>query len=365
MPKEITDLYQISDMILSELIMDVEDNLDISIDEKYEQTYLFLTTGNTKYEDEIEKFNIFNIDTELLKKIMILIINSGAYLIAKYEDSKNIKSEYNDDIIEFFETNGYSASSIITIFKKEDNLIQTYDMIEDYFEYAQRGYIFKNRCLALAINKKFLNTLLTINPFEMLEYMDYLTKEDILKSEEVIQNIYDVDEAISREIYGNSDDVLDEDNDEQLLDEDEDGNEYLEENMAQTKSLFFEKLQALYKTQLEFQNALSYILANVYENCKVMIKDPITNQKFGDLINYFEKEETTLEKALLRFCTDDDFFNRVINIFLNNNTSLYNADLAFMRFESENKGSTKTLKKLNPYYKDEKQVFDKINTNNQ
>ena len=99
----------------------------------------FLITDNTKIERVFENYSEISIDHKYLKKIMMLIITSCAYLVCEYKTALEINDDEVTEVLTMLEN--LKPQEIITLFHQKDSDLNK--IYEYYQEYANGTYIYR------------------------------------------------------------------------------------------------------------------------------------------------------------------------------------------------------------------------------
>lgn len=315
------------------------------------ETLKFLITDNSRFEEMIFQ----NLDLKLredkilCKKIMMLIVISSSYYLSLYQYDRNISSEFNYEIIQ--ELENLTPSNIFDMFYdfKENPIIFNY--IEDYYTFSGKNYIFKNSCLENLLNYNKLHSILKINPFELLNFSNYLKPENMLNSERYIQDFID--------LY---DGALDEIKTQSSIDfEDYETSDFVVDN-GQIMDLLRQKIIEHFDYDKNKVNKFySYIFSNIYETLTVLIKkDHFSNKKYQRLLNLFDSCDGCYNYLYYAFMKNDEFAMNLVDFFIETNDDIFADDLVYRRLGYKEVGDIDILKKLNPYYDEENIVFDHI-----
>ena len=103
----------------------------------------FLTNKNNKYDEEYMKIVTSDFkDIESIKRVIMLIIASKSYMFNYYDYWHEINIEQSKNMLEEIES--MSMQQIIRAFYRRDELVEY--LLEDFFSYINRPYIFQNKC---------------------------------------------------------------------------------------------------------------------------------------------------------------------------------------------------------------------------
>ena len=104
---------------------------------------------------------------------------------------------------------------------------------------------------------------------------------------------------------------------------------------------------------------INYILSNIYEFLIIEKNSGSKNYKdCFDLILFLEEHD--IYELRDEFLNNREFALRIIDIFIEQNSTLDEYDLLEKREEFKHYGDIKLLRKLNPYYDAEEIVYQKI-----
>ena len=353
---KIADKYGGNRNILKPIIIDVLIN----------KKSIFNEDLNTFIDDDF-------ISLDACKKVIMFMLVSKSYVMNYYDFVHDINSEYTEYIINELES--LSKNDVIELFYKPTQL--TDDILEDFFAYIVRPYVFESKAKELIFENGKVGTLLKLNPFEVLDIWDYIPEEEFLESEKHIQTFYNLYE---KAVF---DAMLDESDTCEEYDEIEEYDEFAEfvtcEEFAEIEEY------AEFDTNEDYDDAdkyvynllinnirehfeddstkififLSYIMSNVYEFLVVQKKNNLKDfEDFFDLIDYFENKDIYTLKE--EFLFNADFALRTIDLFVKINKALYEDDLLNRREDFKKCGDVKLLRKLNPYYDDEEIAYKEI-----
>lgn len=166
----------------------------------------FLTNKTRVYDNDFRNITTtdFN-DLDTVKRVIMLIIVSKAYMNNYYDFIHDINAFENNLVL--VELENMSIEDIVSGFYNRDDFIK--DMIEDYFSYINRPYIFQSKCKSLIIKNKKIPVLLKLNPFEVLDLYEFIEDDKYTSSEEVIQTFMDIYEqslvCLYNDEFGESD----------------------------------------------------------------------------------------------------------------------------------------------------------------
>ena len=338
------NIYSICNDFLSMIVDNLDNNYDNQ--EKEKAKLIELLTGKTEF-NKVLKTDLLNteITEDELRILMMLIITSKAYLFENYACFKGLVPEDVEDrftsIIDTMEEMRYS--DVITIFSDGDDL--AYVIIDAFFGYYDLTYIGQSQCKEYVFNdKEKLKHLMNLNPFEFFDISDYIGNNDMLQSEIIIQDFFD--------IYDGKINFSDSDLDNEIATFD-----------GEDENIFAKFLGVLReKYSEEYVNSfLLYMCANVYE---ILTSKPkfSKDKNVEELIAYFSETETS--KILNDLKTDYEFAAIIINYFYQSNMYISREELSRRRrkFKKKNKDLTK-IKDLNPYFESEEKVFTRKKVN--
>ena len=107
----------------------------------------FLITDNTKTERVFENYSEISINRHYLKKIMMLIITSCAYLVCEYKTALEINDDEVTEVLTMLEN--LKPQEIITLFhQKDSDLNKIYEYYQEYL--AETDYM--SVCANIIIN---------------------------------------------------------------------------------------------------------------------------------------------------------------------------------------------------------------------
>ncbi len=338
------NIYSICNEFLSMIIDNLDNNYNNQ--EKEKAKLLELLTGKTDF-NKVLKIDLSN--TELtedeLRVVMMLIIASKAYLYDNYARFKEIipddDSERFESIIDTIEEMSYK--DVITLFTDQDDL--AYILIESFLCYYDLTYIGQSQCKEHVFNdKEKLKHLMALNPFEFFNISDFIGNNDMLQSEIIIQDFFDIYEGKIGFVDTESDDEIS-----NFTEEDE-----------ELFAKFLEVLREKYSE--EYVNSfLLYMCANVYE---ILTSKPkfSKDSDVDELVTYFSETETS--QILNDLKTDYKFAGVILNYFYQSNMYISREELSRRRikFKKKNKDLTK-IKNLNPYFDSEEKVFTRKKVN--
>lgn len=282
----------------------------------------------------------FNIDLEVAKRIIMLIIVSKSYIMNYYDFVHEINITYSEETIEKLES--LSRKEILDIFLNPSYI--TKDLIKDFTDYLVRPYIFHTKSKKLVLESGKFSILFKLNPLEVLDIWDYIDDDELLESENLIQTFFDLYDKTITEVE---------------IDETGDSKNY--ESVEDFEfSLFTDNLYEFFKEdESKITLFLSYIFSNVYETLVIEKSSGCVDyKKYFDLIPLFENLDIYELKD--RFLSDKEFAFDIIDIFVLGNQSLIENELIEKRDKFKEKGDVALLRRLNPYYEKEEIVYEKI-----
>ncbi len=319
---KITDRYGENRKVLKTIIIDV------------------LTNEKSIFNEDLKSFIDDAINLDTCKRVIMFMLVSKSYVMNYYDFVHEINRAYTEDMIQELES--LNKENVIELFYKPSEV--TDDILEDFFAYIVRPYVFQSKAKELVFKDGKLKTLLELNPFEALDIWDYISDEDFMESEKYIQTFFNLyDKSIS-------DASLDEFGEKENYDEADDY-EY---------SLFINNIRNHFEDDsTKILLFLSYIMSNIYEFLVVEKKNnPKEYEDAFYLIDYFENEDIYTLKD--EFLTNQDFALRIIDLFVEINGTLYEDDLLNRRDDFKKCGDVKLLRKLNPYFDAEEIVYKEI-----
>lgn len=306
----------------------------------------FLTNENSKYDNLLSEITYVDLTKNklLYKRLMMLIITSGSYYFALYNIDNKIEEDYYLGHVNKLEKKDYQ--DIINEFLNWDDNMHVFDYISDYFEFANNGDLFNNKCQELVLKHDKLDKIMKINPLEVLNFANYVDAKSMLITEKLIQDFID--------IYRSSD---------YIINTDEKGNSIFYKNRFEyLRATINQQIIHKYKGDKEkAKKFYGYIFSNIYENIILYynLDKKYMSDKYNLLLKTFEAENVDFDLLYKKYVEDIQFFIEVIDFFLVYNDSVYFGELSERRSEFEQKGNVKMLKKLNPYYDVETIYFKK------
>ena len=315
------------------------------------ELYNFLISDSTQFEqvfDEITYFK-FEEDKTIYKRVMMLIVVSSSYYLSLYQYEHDISPEVNLNVVEELEQ--LSSCDIVKMFNDLDNNPKVVDYVEDYMDFSSKNYIFRNGCMETILKKDKLRELLKINPFEIVNYINYVDLDNLLTTEKYIQEFIDLYDA---SLSSTKDNVP--------ISDEGDSDEYYENFNEILISIFRNKVNEYFDEDEErIHTFYSYIFSNIYETLTVLIKkDKEPEAKYQKLLDLFAGCNCNFEELYMAFMEDDDIAFMIIDFFVDTNDDLYEEDLITKRDDFMEVGDIDTLRDLNPYYDEENIVFEQI-----
>ncbi len=295
-----------------------------------------LTNKNSIFNKDFEEFLDESINIEDCKRVIMYFLVSKSYIMNYYDYIHEINISYCYPFLE--ELEGLNKEDVIDLFYKPDET--TNEIIDDFFAYITRPYIFMSKAKELIINDGKLPSLLKINPFEALDIWDYISDEDLTEPEKFIQIFFDIyDKSIAE--------AVDDPNGEK---ENYEGIEAFEHAML------IKNINEYFENDINKVTIfLSYIISNVYE-CLIVEKD--SSGINNDLIVYLE--EADIYELRDEFINNNEFAFRIMDIFEERNSTLLEDELLNKREQFKRCGDVLLLKRLNPYYDAEEIVYQKM-----
>lgn len=300
----------------------------------------FLTNKNDKYDEEYMKIVTSEFkDIESIKRVIMLIIASKSYMFNYYDYWHEINIEQSKNMLDVIES--MSMQEIIRAFYKRDEFVEY--LLEDFFSYINRPYIFQNKCKSLIISNGKKDIILKINPFEALDLYDCIDDDKYTNSEICIQLFMDFyDKSL---LYSFNDDYGEADK-----------YSCSEEFLVET---FISKLRNYFNDEKKFLIFIRYIISNVYETIITELNcDNHDYKKYLDIV--YSVENCKIDEILSRFLSDYKFALNIIDAFLEGNDYLVEGDLLGKREMFKKSGNISLLRKLNPFYLEEEIIYKKI-----
>ncbi len=334
--------------ICYEILAYVTENIRNIVGDNYEKVsselLKFLTTNSSKYDEifnQIDSFN-FTEDKTQYKRIMMLIIASSSYYLSLYNIKKELNIETSFIVLEELEQLNFKK--IIHMFYNWEKCSKIFDYIEDYIEFYDKSYIFHNNCMEEVIRKKKVPIIRNLNPFEMLNFANYLIPEMLLDSEKIIQDFIDIYDSALYYCYEDK-------NGEASIYEDE------EDFLA---NVIREKIDEKYLEDEKIR-FYKYIISNVYEGFITYYSaDKLILKKYPMIGNEFLNPQINFERIYDKILNDNQFLFKFIDFFLEINDNMYEDDLIARRLDFKKVGNLEILKKLDPFYEQEENVYSKI-----
>ena len=295
-----------------------------------------LTNKNSIFNKDFEEFLDESINIEDCKRVIMYFLVSKSYIMNYYDYIHEINISYCFPFLE--ELEGLNKEDVIDLFYKPEET--TYEIIDDFFAYVTRPYIFMSKAKELIINDGKLPSLLKINPFEALDIWDYISDEDLTEPEKFIQIFFDIyDKSIAE--------AVDDPNGEK---ENYDCLEIFEHAML------IKNINEYFENDINKVTIfLSYIISNVYE-CLIVERD--SSGINNDLIAYLE--EADIYELRDEFINNNEFAFRIMDIFEERNSTLLEDELLNKREQFKRCGDVLLLKRLNQYYDAEEIVYQKM-----
>ena len=342
--------------ICNDFLNIIVDNLESVYADRDKETLrlMELLTGKLEF-SKIVKNDVESkgINEESLRKIMMLLIASKAYMYENYACEKKIHPanvlESLQGMIDTFEEMNYN--DILSLFVSNDDI--TNYIIDDFFSYYDLTYIGQSQCKEFIFkNKTKLKRLLAINPYEVFKVYDYIDNKDFIPSEIAIQNFFDLYEEVYSIVNSECVDTEENDSEDEIESLDDEDEEFYEEFLELLKEKYNEK---------ELDEFLLYICSNV---CEILSTSNHyrKNRKARELVEYFK--ETSKEEILNDLKTDYEFASIIMQYFYENNQFISRDELLRRRnkIKHDNKNLV-TIKALNPYYEREEKAFTRKKAN--
>lgn len=299
-----------------------------------------LTSKESDYNADLQEFLLeTGVNLEVCKRLLMFIIVSKSYIMNYYDFVHEINLSYSASALEYLED--LSKEDIIGIFYRPSDI--TEEIIDDIIAYTSRPYTFEFKSKELIFKDDKVSTLLKLNPFELLDVGDYVPDEKLIESEKFIQDFFDIyDKSISEA----SENACDQEEYDSI-------DEYEHAIINQNIQEFFQN------DRTKIFLFLSYIISNVYEFL-IIEKNSGQNdyREYFDLIPHIE--ESDVNELCDEFYYNSDFGIKIMDLFVEQNSTLVEGDLLEKREEFEHYGDIKLLRKLNPYYDAEEIVYQKM-----
>ena len=344
-------LYDVCYDILYIVTCNISNLYHNSEEKMFLELYNFLISDSTQFEqvfDDITYFK-FEEDKTIYKRIMMLIVVSSSYYLSLYQYEHDISPEVNLNVVEELEQ--LSSCDIVKMFNDLDNNPKVVDYVEDYMDFSSKNYIFRIGCMETILKKDKLRELLKINPFEIVNYINYVDLDNLLTTEKYIQEFIDLYDA---SLSSTKDNVP--------ISDEGDSDEYHETFNEILISIFRNKVNEYFdEDEEQIHTFYSYIFSNIYETLTVLIKkDKEPEAKYQKLLDLFAGCNCNFEELYMAFMEDDDIAFMIIDFFVDTNDDLYEEDLITKRDDFMEVGDIDTLRDLNPYYDEENIVFEQI-----
>lgn len=330
-------IYDICSEILSYTVENLENNFGENLEKVTYELLIFLTTDSSKYDVVFDKYEFID-NKPYYKKIMMLIIASSSYYTSLYCAEKDLNRQMSEMNIEVLENLNYK--DIVKMFYNWPKYLKVFDFIEDYCDFYNKSYILKNNCMEEVLKKDKISIIYQINPFEFLNYINYLEPKMLASSEKVIQDFIDIYDA-SLYYCG-----IDENNE----------LSFYEDNEDFLASIIRGKIDEKYDRQ-EFY---SYIFSNIYEGFITKYTfDKYLIKKYPIVGKEFLNHNISFERLYNMILNDNNFLFELIDFFLEINDKIYQGELLTRRIDFKKVGNIDTLKRLNPFYEEEEFVYKK------
>ena len=155
---KITERYGENRKVLKSIIIDV------------------LTNKRSIFNEDLNSFIDDAISLESCKRVIMFMLVSKSYVMNYYDFVHEINKSYTESVIEELES--LNKEDVIELFYKPTET--TDDILEDFFAYIVRPYVFQSKAKELIFKDGKLKTLLKLNPLEALDIWDYISDEDFL-----------------------------------------------------------------------------------------------------------------------------------------------------------------------------------------
>lgn len=338
-------LYEICEEVLAYVTESIINTYGNKIEQISLELIKFLTTNNSRYEEIFNQFTSFEFaeDKTQYKRVMMLIIASSSYYFALYSIRNDMCTDINKNIIEDMENMNYK--NVINMFYNWGKNSKIIDYIEDYCDFYMRNYIFRNNCMEEVIKQNKIYFISKINPFEIINYLDYLDPSMFLESEKMIQKFidtYDTSLCYCR------------------LDEFNEQNNYDSFNDF-VADIIREKVEEEFVTEEKIKQFYSYIISNVYEGFIIYYHtDKLLIKKYPLIGKEFLKDDIDFNYLYEKILNDNEFLLKIVDFFIEINDDIYEDDLMSRRLDFKQIGDLTVLKKLDPFYEEEEIMYAKI-----
>lgn len=297
----------------------------------YEEVVDFFLSSDSQLEGALDPFG--DINRDYIKKVMILIMFSNAYLINLYDIKRDVEPEYSKSIVDGLE----SLTSKEVLMHFFDSPMDFANIFNDSYEYLYNTYIFKYFCWDNLIKSGKKEILYRINPFAVFEVEDNDLGDGFIQTERTIQLL---DDLYVKALVSVDNNATDEEHSMRVIN--------------QFKKLLLEYFANNEKGLYDFCTVL---LGNVYENLYVAGLPKESSALILVL------ESSSVPSLVEKFLQNDFFAKTILDQFFNYNDFLEKGDLIKNRQEFIECGNKDLLAKFNPYYNYDEQVL-KRQTNN-
>lgn len=372
--------------IIEDIIDDLYDNdtelRDLSSDEKIDYLINFLVgkhKDDEKYFGNYKKF--IGEDILKYKDIMIRFFITDFY---EYQTVITERGRQSDQVFKHYNfiTNNFdNPQKIVYYFSSKKNLNFNRAIVNNYIIFQNENRAFFYKAIKRQIENNNIIKLNKINPFYILESSTFLTKNKVIETEvitdEILQSYYDeyayymktqiTDEKDIDEI----EDAYDEEEPDYTVNENGEieftDDEYTTENdndYSLDEDIIYRllKLRIMQKyiseDNIKLFDVIGYIIGNVYEN---MIYDAnnISKNRIESLKNsiYLMINESTSEQLIQLFINDDDFSILILKYFMDYNEYEDMERSKQKRDYIEQSDYLLKVKKLNKHYNEESEII--------
>ena len=332
-------LYDLANTILQDLMTVYYDDDNAQFDD----IIRFLNGESDKYNSIFNSYDsLKTINHNSVKRVIMLIIFSYAYLVNLYNVRIDLDSENSQKYLDYLES--IDAKEIIDMFACHSPEIKTF--YEDCSNYLTNTYIYRYCCWANAFAERKQDVILKLNPFALLEYQDIDLGDGFVETEVCIQLFDDLYNKAVEEAAA----------DPELVDNDE-------EIFSRLVIDYFREAVDNHFNGNTFQinQFYSLIFSNIYENITLNSTQKRQRKKYKTLIK--KMEEYSISDLISLFMESYQLAIDVIDIFIMYNNNLEKEELINRRIKFLKKGNQQKLAEINPFYERDNEVLKRHKKN--
>lgn len=324
--KDANNVFSITECVIDEF----NEYIVNLVDEEFSEEDIFDQINQVILGDvKIDHFTIFNnSNNDYFIVILKLIMVSSFYEYCNLkrdeldQDSLELLDKIDDDI---------NVKEAISLFDNQEN---SYKLIEKYYEYCFSDFHTTYEAMVKIVKEKKLHKIFKMNPYCILDYRKRFGLMFPFENTMTVDLGNDIVSTINNMLFANySANVC---NDVEIFNE-----------ISQLMKLSVDDYS------LTQEQLIGFVMTNIYEHLKV--KKNITEEE-KDFILDMEEENIDFDDII----NDDDYFGQLLSQFYYFNIHYFDEkSMTKLRHNTNNYGKIKVLEKYDPYYYEDKDIFNK------